>query len=64
MRNANLSEYKDKKDFSLGELSEALGVSISYLSMILSGQRPLRDFSGPGCPAGRRDGPPPRSSPL
>lgn len=39
MQVANLNEYKAKKRLSLGELSGALGISNSYLSMILSGQR-------------------------
>jgi transcriptional regulator with XRE-family HTH domain len=39
MQAANLTEYKTSRGLSLGELSESLDVSNSYLSMILSGQR-------------------------
>ncbi|MBE3109691.1 MAG: helix-turn-helix transcriptional regulator [Acidobacteria bacterium] len=41
MHIANLSQYKEKKGLSGKEMAQILGISESYLSEILSGQRSL-----------------------
>lgn len=41
MRFTNLSQYKEKKGLSGREMARDLGISESYLSEVLSGQRSL-----------------------